>query len=75
LFPDNDRKISMLTNSTLQIMIEFASQIDAPDEHVADGRALPALPPSSDGTNEISRLIRIKSGPQLPEHAFTAVRH
>lgn len=75
LFPDNDRGISMLTNSTLQIMIELASQVDAPLEHVADGRALPALPPLTDGTKEISRLIQIKSAPQLPEHAFTAVRY
>ena len=65
----------MLTSSTLQIMIELASQVDVPGEHVADVRDLPALPPSSDDMKEISRLIQIKSSPQLPEHAFTAFRY
>ena len=74
LLPADDREIAMLTRSTLQIMINLATQIDVPKTHITDGLTLPSF--VAQGTGEQShRLIVIKSGIEKPKHAFTAVKY
>ena len=75
LQPQNDQEIAMLTRSMLHIMIELATQIDVPPQHVAEGRTVPSLS-SPDSTEEaLGRLIHIRHSPDRPEHAFTAVKY
>ncbi len=60
----------MLSRSLLEIMIEFAAEIDVPPEHVAQNRAFPgnAGPPEQ-------RLIRVHSGREPPPEAFLQVEY
>ncbi len=71
LLPKSDTEVAMLTRSMLQIMIDFATQIDVPPEHVQDGRTLPTLGAGDDS----SRLIEIRHSKERPENAFTAVKY
>lgn len=68
-------EIAMQTRSTLQVMIDLATQIDVPPEHVADGQTVPSLPPPSVTEEAIGELIKVHSGPEKPENAFTAVKY
>jgi len=72
LIPKNDTQVAMLTRSLLQIMIHFATLVDVPPDHVADGRTISAAAPSSDGDGPI---IKIESGIERPPQAFVAVNY
>ncbi len=71
LLPKSDTELAMLTRSMLQIMIDFATQIEVPLEHVQEGRTVPSLE-KGDG---LSRLIEIRHSKEPPESAFTAVKY
>ena len=73
--PRNNQEMAILTRSTLQIMVNLSTQIDVPPEHVADGRTVPSLAPSEDAEKNIGQLIKVKSGIDKPEHAFTAINY
>ena len=75
LIPKNDREIAMLTRSTLQIMIDLAKQIDVPLQHVADGLTVAGTAPPVGDEAQLGQLIQVKSGPDKPENAFTAVKY
>jgi len=71
LIPTDDTEIAMTTRSLLQIMIELATQINAPPEHVTEGRTIPTLS-WDDGGNS---LISINHSTEKPEDAFVAVKY
>jgi hypothetical protein len=75
LIPQSDNEIAMLTRSTLQIMVDLATQIDVPSQHVLEGFTLDSLPPSTGEEAELKQLIKVKTGPDKPENAFTAVKY
>ena len=75
LIQESDREIAMLTNSMLDIMVDLATQIDVPFEHVAAGFTVPSLAPPKDSEVAIAQLIDIQSGPEQPEDAFVAVEY
>jgi len=75
LLPKNDREIAMLTRSTLQIMIDLAKQIEVPSQHVTDGLTMAGQAPPVGGEAQLGQLIQVKSGPDKPENAFTAVKY
>ena len=75
LIQANDREIAMLTNSMLDIMIDLATQIDVPFEHVAAGFTVPSLAPPKDDEIAVAQLIDIQSSPEQPEDAFVAVEY
>ncbi len=75
LIPQSDNEIAMLTRSIMQIMVNLATQIDVPFEHVADGLTLDSFPPPVGDEEKLKQLIRVKSGPDKPENAFTAVKY
>jgi hypothetical protein len=72
----DDREIAILSRSILEILIDLASNIDVPAEHVEQRRALPTMPPDAtpDGT-QVPPLIRIYSSASRPADSFTAVRY
>jgi hypothetical protein len=45
LIPQSDNEIAMLTRSIMQIMVNLATQIDVPFEHVSAGLTLSSAPP------------------------------
>ena len=68
--PADDTEIAMITRSMLQIIINLATQISIPSEHVTEGRAQP--------TGEIEagrRIIDIRHSAQEPDNAFVKVRY
>jgi hypothetical protein len=75
LLPGSDQEIAMLTRSTLQIMLNLATQIDVPEAHLAGGLTLPSTVRTEVDGQNIARLIHIHSGAEKPEGAFAAVRY
>jgi hypothetical protein len=75
LIPRTDNEIAMITRSTLQILVNLATQIDVPPLHVADGLTVSSLRPSDIAEETIGQLLAVKSGKEKSEHAFTAVNY
>ena len=75
LIAQSDDEIAMLTRSTLQIMVDLATQINVPAEHVSGGLTIDSLPPPTGDEAELKQLIKVKSGPDKPQNAFTAVKY
>ena len=65
-------EIAMLTRSMATILIELATQIDVPAEHLAERRVSASL---KDGGANIADLINIHSGRDRPDNAFVKVRY
>jgi hypothetical protein len=66
----------MLSRSILEILVDLASNIEVPAEHVAQKRVMPTMPfeRTAEG-EEITPLIRIHSSKGQPTNGFTAVRY
>jgi hypothetical protein len=75
LQPRHKQEIAMLTRSMLHIMIELATQIDVPPQHVAEGRTVPSLHAPDSIQEAVGRLIHIRHSPDKPPHAFTTVQY
>ncbi len=73
LLSEDNREISFLTRSMLHIMIELATKIDVPPEHVEEGRTVPSRPQS--GSAASRKLMSIHHSKEKPAYAFTAVRY
>jgi hypothetical protein len=70
LIPRDDTEIAMTTRSLLQILIELATQINAPQEHVTEGRTVPSM-----SWGDENSLININHSTEKPEDAFVAVKY
>jgi len=75
VIPKGDHEIALLTRSMLQIMIELATQIDVPPQHVAEGRTVPSLAIFDRTEEKTGRLVKINSSADKPADAFTAVNY
>ena len=75
LFPADNKEISMMTRSMLQIMIELATQVDVPEQHVTEGRTIPSINAQGNAGEKLAKLINIHSSETKPETAFTAVNY
>ena len=68
-------EIAVLSRSMFEIMVEIASHIEVPIDHVTDGIATPTSIETSEGQNEYQTLIRIKSGAEEPSEDFVSVQY
>jgi hypothetical protein len=68
-----ESELAVNSRSMLQIMVAFASYLEAPAEHLQDRRALPAFENSAPDTYQDK--VRIHSGKERPTDAFVAVRY
>lgn len=66
-------EIAMLTRSVLEIIIDMASFIEVPPEHVEEQRVNATLPEETSGGSPVPPLIRIHSSRCRPADAFLAV--
>lgn len=74
LIPGGDEEVALLTRSMLQILIQLATKIDVPAEHIAAGRTLPAMvTPGSEA--EGRKLMNIHHSKDQPADAFAAVKY
>ena len=71
LIQKDDTEIAMLTRSMLQIMVQLATQVNVPQEHVAEGRTIPSLA----WDDENADVISINNSKEKPEDAFVAVHY
>ena len=69
LMSKSNTEIAMLTRSMLSIMIELATKIDVPLEHVEKGSTVRSLDQSK------GHLMKVKAGKEKPENAFVAVEY
>jgi hypothetical protein len=74
LIPGGDDEIAMQTRSMLQIMIQLATKIDVPPEHVAEGRTVPTMETAGSNTG-YRKLMNIHHSKEKPADAFTAVKY
>ena len=71
LIQKDNTEIAMLTRSLMQIMVELATQINVPQEHITERRTIP----SEFWGDDDNYLIRINSSKEEPENEFVAVRY
>ena len=71
LIQKDDTEIAMLTRSMMQIMVELATQINVPQEHITEGRT----PPRKFWGDKDNYLIKINNSKEKPENAFVTVRY
>jgi hypothetical protein len=74
LIPGGDDEIAMQTRSMLQIMIQLATKIDVPPEHVEEGRTVPTMATSGSDVGH-RKLMNIHHSKERPADAFTAVKY
>ncbi len=70
-----DNEIAMLTRSIMDIIIEMSSQIDVPDEHVADGRTYVTSLEIGSGNDQILPFSRVHTAKEKPVDAFAAIKN
>lgn len=68
--PSNDSEIALITRSMLQVIINLATQISVPPEHVSEGRTL-----ASSEMDEGRKIIDIRWSESEPISAFVKVRY
>jgi len=71
----NDHELAVLSRSMLEILLELASGVDVPPEHVAQQRTVAATRLASAENPWDRPLVRILSGAAAPPHAFAAIRY
>lgn len=71
--PDGSNEIAILTRSVIQIMMEIASYIEVPIQHVELNRTRLTAAVATDIEAEIVPLIKIKSGKAKPTDPFVAI--
>jgi hypothetical protein len=73
--PTAANEVALLTRSVLEIIIEMASRIDVPAEHVAEGRTYATAPEVGSGPGQVPPFTRVHTGKEKPAHAFAAIRN
>ncbi len=73
--PSADNEIAMLTRSVLRILIELASYVEVPKEHMEEGRTWPALAEGAEKEGTGKPLLRIHSSTSAPDDALVAVSY
>jgi len=73
--PRDDTEIAVLSRSMLEIIVDLASYVDVPEEHVDEGRTYTRLIDQMDVSAEFGPLITINSDRSKPEDDFVAVRY
>jgi hypothetical protein len=73
-YADNDAEIAIQARSMLQVIIDFASDVDVPETDIAEGRV---YNPPRDAEHErmFPRLITVHQASSWPDNAFVAVQY
>lgn len=73
--PSGPNELAVNSCSMLQILGAFSSFADVPDAHVQDHSASPSFSNADITADDSTAGVRIRSGHDKPENAFTAVRY
>jgi hypothetical protein len=74
-FPVSPRELAILTRSMLQVMTDFASQIDLPEKDAQEGRAHVLDPTERRNEKLFPTYLRVRHGPAAPADAYVAVKY
>ncbi|MCZ6835843.1 MAG: hypothetical protein O7G85_08725 [Planctomycetota bacterium] len=67
----DDTEVAIVTRSILAVLADMSSYVRVPEEHMAEGRALPGAP-HGEG---MSFPLIVQSGTNEPEDAFIKIQH
>jgi hypothetical protein len=73
--PRNDKEISILTRSFLEIIVDLAADIEVPAVHVAEKRVSPTHVEKTPTGETVLPLVRIHSSSETPGDAFLSIRY
>ena len=73
--PRDSTEIAVITRGIMQIMIEYAADIDVPPSDVHDGRVTPTRTVSAGDDALQARLITVHNGMARPDDAHVAVSY
>lgn len=68
-------EIALLTRSIMEILVELSDGVEAPEQHVAEGRVRPRADRAQVGERRGGPAVRIHSGGEPPADAYAAVRY
>lgn len=71
----SNKEIALHTRSGYQVLIELASQVAVPPEHVVEHRTYGQVPTVPEGTAALASLISIRSGTERTADAFARVKY
>ncbi len=69
----DNREVAILSRSILDVLVELASYIEVPAEHVQEKRVNATMPPEFFEGKALPPLIRIQTSASKPDDAFIAV--
>jgi len=70
-----DREIALHTRSGYQVLIELASLVSVPPEHIAEHRTVGAVPAMPVAGPVLQPIVSIQSGTERPADSFTRVKY
>jgi hypothetical protein len=70
-----DQEIALHTRSGYQVLIELASLVAVPTEHVAEHRTYGLGPTIPKETSGLSEVVVIQSGAERPSDSFAQVKY
>jgi hypothetical protein len=73
--PRSEQELAVLSRSMVEILIELASGIEVPANHVTERRTAPSARLASAEDPRERPLVRILSGPDAPSDAFSKVHY
>jgi hypothetical protein len=74
-FPASPRELAILTRSMLQVMADFASQIELPEQDTQEGRAHVLDPNEARDEKLFPTYLRVRHGAAAPADAYVAVKY
>ena len=73
-YPENNREVSMLSRSIMQVLVDFSSYIDVPAEDLAEGRVY-GIQRTPEQERLFPPLLTVRCGPSAPGDAHVSVNY
>ena len=70
-----DREIALHTRSGYQVLIELASLVSVPPEHIAEHRTVGPVPAMQEAGPVLQPILSVQSGTERPGDSFTRVKY
>jgi hypothetical protein len=74
-FSQSSDELAVLSRSMMEILMEIATYVEVPSNHLADGRVRSVLKDTKELPSGLSHIMRIESGKRKPGDAFISVKY
>ena len=68
-------ELAVLSRSMMEVLMEIATNVEVPPDHLAEGRVRPVLEEAEELPSGLSHLMRIASSEREPDDAFVSVKY